>query len=54
MELSVKAKEFLRRPLMAVIATTNADGSPQVSFVWYEWDGEFFKVPKILDGGGGA
>ncbi len=48
MELSAKAKEFLQRPLMAVIATTNADGSPQVSFVWYEWDGEFFKVSSRL------
>jgi PPOX class probable F420-dependent enzyme len=48
MELSAKAKEFLERPLMAVIATTNPDGSPQVSFVWYEWDGEFFKVSSRL------
>lgn len=48
MELSAQVTEFLQRPLMAVVATTNPDGSPQVSFVWYEWGGEFFKVSSRL------
>ena len=49
MAVSDKVTEFLQRPLMATIATTNADGSPQVSFVWYDWDGEVFKVSSRVN-----
>ena len=34
--------EFLRRPLVASLTTLRADGTPQVTPVWYESDGEAF------------
>jgi PPOX class probable F420-dependent enzyme len=49
MAVSDSVTEFLQRPLMATVATTNRDGSPQVSFVWYEWDGEAFKVSSRVN-----
>lgn len=44
---------FLRETRIAKIATLNADGSPTVVPVWFEWDGEtaafftHYKTPKI-------
>jgi len=34
--------EFLRRPLVASLTTLRADGTPQVTPIWYESDGETF------------
>jgi PPOX class probable F420-dependent enzyme len=34
-----QAKLFEGKPF-ASVATTNADGSPQLSYAWVEWDGE--------------
>ena len=34
--------EFLRRPLVASLTTVRADGTPQVTPIWYESDGEAF------------
>ena len=34
--------EFLRRPLVASLTTVRADGTPQVTPIWYESDGETF------------
>lgn len=35
---------YLRRPMIADLATLNADGSPHVAPVWFRWDGEVVKV----------
>ncbi len=34
--------EFLQEPRLARLATVNEDGSPQVTPVWTEYDGEVF------------
>ena len=34
--------EFLRRPLVASLTTLRAGGTPQVTPIWYEADGEAF------------
>jgi PPOX class probable F420-dependent enzyme len=39
-----KVDEFLRRPLIAKIATVRPDGSPYVVPVIYKWDGQFIWV----------
>lgn len=35
---------FLRETRIAKLATLNADGSPNVVPVWFEWDGEVARV----------
>ncbi len=35
---------YLRRPMIADLATVNSDGSPHVAPVWFRWDGEVVKV----------
>jgi nitroimidazol reductase NimA-like FMN-containing flavoprotein (pyridoxamine 5'-phosphate oxidase superfamily) len=32
---------FLKRPLVARVATNRKDGYPHVSPLWYHWDGEY-------------
>jgi PPOX class probable F420-dependent enzyme len=38
--LSPKARELIERPVLASLATLNADGSPQISPVWIDLDGD--------------
>ncbi|MGP8059439.1 MAG: PPOX class F420-dependent oxidoreductase [Acidimicrobiales bacterium] len=38
--LSEKAKALVARPVIATVATVAADGSPQVTPVWIETDGD--------------
>lgn len=44
---------FLRETRIAKLATLNADGSPTVVPVWFEWDGQtatlftYYKSPKL-------
>ena len=39
--------ELLRRPSLAFIATTMADGSPQLTEVWIDTDGEHVLVNSV-------
>jgi PPOX class probable F420-dependent enzyme len=39
-QLSENARTFLNEPRFAVLATINADGTPQQSVVWYELQGD--------------
>lgn len=39
-KLSQKARELLARPVLATLATVAADGSPQVTPLWIEVDGD--------------
>lgn len=42
-------KQFLEQPWVAKLGTLMADGSPYVSPVWYEWDGQsFWLISKPL------
>lgn len=36
-------------PIVAAVATINADGSPQVTYVWYEFDGQRFRFSTTDD-----
>ena len=36
--------EITKPPILAVLSTANADGSPQATPVWYLYDGEYFNV----------
>lgn len=38
--LSEEARKFLNEPRFGVLATINADGTPQQSVVWYELQGD--------------
>ena len=38
--LSAEARKFLNEPRFGVLATINADGTPQQSVVWYELQGD--------------
>jgi PPOX class probable F420-dependent enzyme len=40
MVLTDKIKEFLRQRRFAVLATINADGTPQQTVMWYELQGD--------------
>ncbi|HKS90735.1 MAG TPA: PPOX class F420-dependent oxidoreductase [Tepidiformaceae bacterium] len=48
-----QASAFLRETRIAKLATLNADGSPNVVPVWFEWDGRtaalftYHKSPKL-------
>jgi PPOX class probable F420-dependent enzyme len=35
---------FLQEPRIAKLATLNADGSPNIVPVWFDWDGEVARV----------
>lgn len=37
-------EEFTDRRLLAVLSTSNPDGSPQATPVWYLYDGAYFKT----------
>jgi PPOX class probable F420-dependent enzyme len=37
---AAEVTEFLERPLLGVVSTLMADGSPHQVPVWYRWDGE--------------
>lgn len=39
-QLSTDARTFLNEPRFGVLATINADGTPQQSVVWYELQGD--------------
>jgi PPOX class probable F420-dependent enzyme len=39
-ELSDRARAFLQAKRFAVLATINPDGTPQLSAMWYELDGD--------------
>ncbi len=38
--LSPKARELIERPVLASLSTLNADGSPQISPLWIDLDGD--------------
>jgi hypothetical protein len=38
--LSAKARELLGRPVLASLATLNPDGSPQITPLWVDLDGD--------------
>jgi PPOX class probable F420-dependent enzyme len=38
--LSAKARAFLQEQRFAVLATINADGTPQLTTMWYDLDGD--------------
>jgi PPOX class probable F420-dependent enzyme len=38
--LSPKARELITRPVLATLATLNPDGSPQVTPLWVDLDGD--------------
>ncbi|MCO1577391.1 PPOX class F420-dependent oxidoreductase [Crossiella sp. SN42] len=48
MELSPQVREWLARPLFWHLATLNADGSPQVTPMWAEADGDRVLVNTAL------
>ncbi len=41
--------DLLNKPLPAVVATVNPDGTPQLTPIWYDWDGErfVFAIEKV-------
>ena len=38
--LTEEQAQLLEKPNFATVATLNADGSPQLTIVWIDWDGE--------------
>src|SRR5215469_6166336 len=40
MQFSEEIQQFLRRPIFAVLATINRDGTPQQTVLWYEVRGD--------------
>ena len=38
--LSEKARALIRRPVLASLATLNPDGSPQITPLWVDLDGD--------------
>jgi PPOX class probable F420-dependent enzyme len=39
--LSSKARDLIARPVLASVATLNPDGSPQITPVWVDRDGDY-------------
>ena len=37
-------QDLLERPLLAVLATSMPDGSPQATPLWFDFDGQFIRV----------
>ncbi len=37
-------EDLLTRPLLAVLATSMPDGSPQTTPLWFDFDGEFIRI----------
>jgi PPOX class probable F420-dependent enzyme len=42
--IPVDYMDLLERPVVVSLATVNADGQPQVTPVWIDYDGEFLRV----------
>ena len=42
-------RDFLSQPLIADIVTLNQDGSPQITPVWYDFDGTYLYVSTTTD-----
>ena len=42
-------EDLLNRPLYALLAPLNPDGSPQVTPVWQVWDGEVLRFTTTTD-----
>lgn len=42
-------REFLRQPLFAVVATINADGSPQQTVLWYDLEDDAVVMNTTAD-----
>ncbi|MBI4338031.1 MAG: PPOX class F420-dependent oxidoreductase [Chloroflexi bacterium] len=42
-----RAESYSQRPLLAVLATVNRDGSPQLTPVWYDFDGTYFNITTV-------
>jgi PPOX class probable F420-dependent enzyme len=40
-------KEITKAPLLGILSTTNPDGSPQATPIWYDYDGEHFNVTSF-------
>ena len=38
------AKDLLERPLVCTVATVMPDGQPQLSAVWFDFDGEHIRI----------
>ena len=45
----VELRGYLSQPLIADIATTKKDGSPQITPVWYDFDGTYMYVSTTSD-----
>lgn len=45
--LGPETTEFLNRQRNLILATNRADGSPQLSPVWYLWTGEVYAISTI-------
>jgi PPOX class probable F420-dependent enzyme len=45
----VELREFLSQPLIADIVTLKKDGSPQITPVWYDFDGTYLYVSTTTD-----
>lgn len=49
-ERNAKIDEYLRATRIGMLGTLNADGSPNLMPLWYDWDGEklrMFSDPKV-------
>lgn len=49
MNLSEKAAALLQQSVNAVVATIKQDGSPQLTPVWFHWDGEVIRFSITKD-----
>jgi len=45
----VELRDFLAQPLIADIVTLKKDGSPQITPVWYDFDGTYLYVSTTTD-----
>ena len=45
----VELRDFLSQPLIADIVTLKKDGSPQITPVWYDFDGTYLYVSTTTD-----
>ena len=52
--LSEKARELIDRPVLASLATLNRDGSPQISPLWIDLDGDNVVFNTAATSGQGA
>ena len=45
----VELRDFLSQPLIADIVTLKKDGSPQITPVWYDFDGTYLYISTTTD-----